>query len=57
MNIKYEKCEYSKMLRRRKIIRRNWNGRKLKKGPLHSAKPYAPRFAISKNSYGGNKNR
>jgi len=45
------------MPRRRKIIRRNRNGRKLKKRPPHFGKPWAPQFATPKNSYGGNKNR
>ena len=45
------------MRRRRKIIRRNWNGRKIEKGPLHNAQPWAPQFATPQNSYGGNKNR
>jgi len=45
------------MHRRRKIIRRNWNGRKLKKGLLHFGKPWAPQISTPKNSYGGNKNR
>jgi len=45
------------MLSRRKIIRRNWNGRKIEKHLLHFGKSWAPQIATPKNSYGGNKNR